>query len=145
MRRAARIDNNQENIVSALRMLPGVRVEVNHHDILVGFRGFTMWYEIKNEEQRSKKTGKIRKSAKRASQKILDGIWTGHRKYVTSIEEIVADITNHTIMLRRPDYITIELKKYLLEHEHDIDCGINDFGDLREIFTFIFKREPDGK
>ena len=97
MRRAARIDNNQENIVSALRMLPGVRVEVNHHDLLVGFRGFTMWYEIKNEDQRSKKTGEILESAKRASQKTLDETWTGHRKYVTSIEEIVADITQHTM------------------------------------------------
>ena len=95
--RKAKIDNNQSDIVKALRKLPGVTVEVNHHDIICGFRGFTMWYEIKNTDQVSKRTKKILDSAKRKSQKKLDKTWTGHRKYATTVEEILADITQHTI------------------------------------------------
>lgn len=97
MRRAAKIDDNQEEIVKELRKMPGVTVEVNHHDIIVGFRNFTLWYEIKNLDEVSKKTGKIKESAKTPRQKKLDKEWTGHREYVTSTEEILEDITSITI------------------------------------------------
>lgn len=32
---------------------------------------------------------------------------------------------------------------YLMKHESDISNGIEDFGELREIFIFLFKREPE--
>lgn len=97
MRYAKKTDDNQQAIVSELRKLPGVSVEVDKDDILVGFRGHTFWYEIKNKDQRSKKTKGLRKSAKRDKQKKLDETWTGHRKYVFTTEEILTDITNRTM------------------------------------------------
>ena len=96
MRRAAKTDTNQQQIVADLRTIPGVSVEADHHDLLVGFRGYTFWYEIKNADAVSKKTGKIKESSKRDSQKVLDKTWTGHREYATTTEEILTDITNRT-------------------------------------------------
>lgn len=34
------------------------------------------------------------------------------------------------------------LSKYLEYHEEDIAIGINDFGELKELFIEIFKRDP---
>lgn len=97
MMRRAKVDSNQKDIVEDLRKLPGVSAEPGYNDIIVGFRGHTFWYELKNPDKISKKTGKLIKSAKRNSQKKLDETWTGHRKYVTSFEEILTDITERTM------------------------------------------------
>ena len=35
-----------------------------------------------------------------------------------------------------------KLTDYLLHHEEDIACGVNDFDDLRECFELIIGREP---
>ena len=35
-----------------------------------------------------------------------------------------------------------KLMDYLLRHEEDIACGINDFDDLRECFELIIGRKP---
>ena len=47
LRRAAKIDRNQGDIVSALRKIPGISVETGHDDILVGYKGRTWWFEVK--------------------------------------------------------------------------------------------------
>ena len=97
MRYAKKIDSNQKQIVAALRKLPGVSVVVDKDDIVLGFRNYTMWYEFKNPNKISKKNGELLESAKTPRQKDLDKTYTGHRKYVTTFEEILADITQHTM------------------------------------------------
>jgi hypothetical protein len=92
-RKAAKIDKNQPKIVAELEKRPGVKTRVGVDDILVGYRGKTYWYEIKNPEYaQSKRTGKLLDSAKRDDQKKLDDEWTGHRETVFSVGEILADI-----------------------------------------------------
>ena len=68
MRRAARIDNNQKEIVKSLRDIPSVTVATNHDDILVGFEGKTYWYEIKSQRALNK-DGKVRENEKPWSEK----------------------------------------------------------------------------
>ena len=91
-RHAARTDNNQESIVEALRKIPSISVETDHDDIFVGYKGFNYWYELKSEEAVSKKTGKVKDSSKRKSQKKLDKTWKGHYKIVSSLDEILIDM-----------------------------------------------------
>ena len=85
---SARTDSNEKDIVKALRKL-GYSVETNHDDILVGANGLTYWFEIKTPDCVSKKTGKIKESAKKESQKILEKTWKGQYKIVSSLEEIL--------------------------------------------------------
>lgn len=96
-RRADRIDDNQNVIVTKLRSIPGVTVETGKDDILVGCYdrqgiGRTYWYEIKNPDTISKKTGEILPSKIKSGQKDLTKKWTGHYKIVTSLHEILKDI-----------------------------------------------------
>ena len=86
----AKTDKNQNQIVGELRHL-GFDVEINHDDILIGKYGLTGWYEIKNPDKISKKTGKIRESAIKPDQKRLRAEWKGHYKIVSSLEEILED------------------------------------------------------
>jgi len=97
-RYSAKTDTNQAAIVAALRSLPGVTVAVNHDDILVGYQGRTYWYEIKNPDAVSKRTGKVRESEKKDSQKILENTWTGHYKIVSTFMEILVDFGNDPIL-----------------------------------------------
>lgn len=91
-RRAARVDDNQPGIVKELRRL-GISVEPGHDDLIVGYRGMTYWYEIKNPARaKSKKTGKLLESSRKDSQRRLDREFTGHRKTVFSVGEILVDI-----------------------------------------------------
>jgi hypothetical protein len=90
-RRAAKVDSNQNAIVKALRSVPGISVEVGHDDILVGCKGRTYWYEIKNPEC-ANKAGVVFESAKKDTQKELEKSFAGHYKIVTTIEEIIDDI-----------------------------------------------------
>lgn len=82
MRRAARIDENQPEIVEALRAIEGVTVEVNHDDLLVGYAGNTYWYEIKVGPK---------SEIKKSQYKLLDE-WTGHYKIVWSLQMILNDM-----------------------------------------------------
>lgn len=91
-RYSARTDENQKEIVKELRRIPGVKVEVDHDDIFVGYKGRNFWYEIKNTEELSKKTGKIKESAKKDSQKELEKSWTGHYEIVWSLDQILEEI-----------------------------------------------------
>jgi len=90
-RRAKKTDNSQLEIVKQLRSTPGVTVEVNHDDILCGFRGRTFWFEIKSPAV-FKKDGTPQKNAIKPSQVKLLETWTGHYKVVSTIEEILAEI-----------------------------------------------------
>ena len=92
MRRAARTDNNQTDIIKLLRQVPGISVAPNHHDLLVGFRGKTYWFEIKNPNAISKKTNTVLQKRKQESQIKLEKKWTGHYKVVTRFEEIMKEI-----------------------------------------------------
>ena len=91
-RRAAKIDGNQPEIVKGLRKIPGVTVELSHDDILVGYNGATYWFEIKEPDLVSKKTGNIRDSALKDSQKKLLKEWKGHYKVVWTLNQILVEI-----------------------------------------------------
>ena len=96
-RRAAKIDNGQTEIVKALRQIPGVSVEVDHDDILVGHEGLdgvkrTYWYELKDPATVSPVTGEVRPSAIKESQKRLLAEFTGHYRIVWKIEQILEDL-----------------------------------------------------
>lgn len=83
-----KIDANQPEIVKSLRNL-GVSVELDKDDILCGWMGKTYWFEIKNPDCVSRKTGKILDSAKKDHQIELENDWEGHYKIVSSIDEIL--------------------------------------------------------
>jgi hypothetical protein len=91
MRFKKRVDDNQKEIVKKLRSIPGVSVELDHDDILVGFQNETYWYEIKNPNKSNKK-GEVFESAKKKSQKKLLSDWSGHYRIVTSVDEILEEI-----------------------------------------------------
>ena len=91
-RTAARVDDNQTQIVKELRQIPGITVQPGHDDILVGHKGKTYWFEVKNENQVSSKTGDIRPSAIKDSQIKLLGTWQGHYKIVWNLNQILLDL-----------------------------------------------------
>lgn len=91
MRRAARVDANQGDIVKALRKIPGVTVEPNHHDILVGRANRTYWFEIKAPDK-VKKNGELSAKALRDSQEKLKREWTGHYVIAWTLEQILNEI-----------------------------------------------------
>lgn len=91
-RYANKVDANQAHIVTTLRGIPGVTVEVDHDDILVGYQGRTYWYEIKDPDKTLKKDGTWRMGALKASQiKLLNG-WQGHYQIVTDVDQILDDM-----------------------------------------------------
>jgi len=96
--RAKKIDKNQASIVAALRKIPGVTVALDHDDILVGYRGYTLWYEIKDPALVGK-DDKIQPSKIKKSQKKLQEEWRGHYRIVWDIEQIIYDLE---IMMNLP-------------------------------------------
>lgn len=86
-----KIDGNQNGIVRDLRSIPGVTVETDHDDIIVGFRGQTYWYELKTPDKVGK-NGRIRPSALEPSQVDLLRDFTGHYRVVWSLEQILDDL-----------------------------------------------------
>ena len=88
-RRAKKIDKNQQGIVGYLRGLPGVSVELDHDDILVGYRMQNYWFEVKSPDKVSKRTGEILESAKKPSQIRLEHSWTGQYNIVSTADEIL--------------------------------------------------------
>lgn len=83
-----KVDANQPLIVKRLRAL-GVSVETDKDDILCGWQGKTYWFEIKNTDCLSKKTGKIKESEIKPSQKKLRAEWRGQYAICSSLEEIL--------------------------------------------------------
>lgn len=90
-RYANKVDSNQPKIVRDLRKIPGVSVSPGHDDILVGFRGRTFWFEIKNPDK-LKKNGKLKKGALQDGQVQLQNEFNGHYSVVTSLDEILQQI-----------------------------------------------------
>jgi hypothetical protein len=86
-----RVDSNQNEIVKVLRSIPGVTVEVNHDDLLCGFRGVTYWFEIKTPDCVGK-DGNIKPSKLKKSQVDLLLNWTGHYEVVWDVEQILEAI-----------------------------------------------------
>ena len=89
MRRAARVDNNQAEIVKALRKIPNVSVEHGHDDLLVGHKGITYWVEVKNPD-RLRKDGSMHENVLQESQKKLKREWFGQYAIVSTLDEILA-------------------------------------------------------
>ena len=88
LRRAAKADKNEKEIVKALRQIPNVSVDVGHNDILVGHTGKdgvprTYWFEIKNKEGRNRL---------QPSQVELLDTWKGHYKVVHTLKEILDEM-----------------------------------------------------
>lgn len=87
MRRAAKVDANQPEVVEGLRKIPGVSVEVLSRvgegvpDILVGYAGFNFLFEIKNPD--------VPKSDQKLTpdQAEWHGKWKGHVDVVKSAVE----------------------------------------------------------
>ncbi len=90
-RLAAKVDDNQAEIVSQLRSLPGVSVEPGHDDILVGYRGITYWFEIKRPEE-LKKDGALKAGTLKDSQVKLLNEFAGHYAVVWDIDQILAEL-----------------------------------------------------
>ena len=81
-RRAAKVDKNQNDIVKALRKVPGVSVVLDVNDILVGYDGKTYFYEIKETP----------KSEVKDSQYRLIKEFKGHYRFAFSVQDILQDI-----------------------------------------------------
>ena len=101
VRRAAKVDSNQSSIVEDLRLIPGCSVLVLSSvgkgcpDILVGYRGANLLFEIKNEETlRGEKPETI------ARQKTFRDSWCGQVQRVTSFLQIVDYMTGLGLMER---------------------------------------------
>ena len=89
---AKKIDANQNEIVDVLLTIPGVTVDLDHNDILTGYKGLTYWFELKQESAVSKVTGEIKPSAKKIRQIRLENKWTGHYKIVWNIDQILKEM-----------------------------------------------------
>lgn len=87
-RRKARIDENQKQIVAALRSVPGVSVVTGHDDLLVGWNGKTLWVEVKRFECYNKDCVLMERH-KRESQKKFDVTFTGARIYAKCAEDVL--------------------------------------------------------
>ncbi len=88
-RQAARVDDNQAEIVRQLRRISGITVELGHDDILVGYKGKTYWFEIKDPKKTLKKNGEWKSGAIKDSQIKLALKWRGHYEIVHNAEQIL--------------------------------------------------------
>ena len=88
----SRADNNQKEIVKALRKIPNLTVEVEHDDFLVGWEGVTYWFECKNPEKVLDKKGKLKPDALKESQIKLLANFTGHYSVVWTLDQILEEI-----------------------------------------------------
>ena len=88
-RRKDRIDDNQTEIVKALRSIPGVGVMTGMDDILVGYKGVTYWFEIKDPAKTVNKDGTWKHGALKDCQIDLLATWPGQYDIVTTLEQIL--------------------------------------------------------
>lgn len=94
-RTAARVDGNQEDIISALRTLPGITVETGHDDILVGYNLCTYWFEIKDPGE-ANNAGQVFESKITRDQKRIRRTFTGQYNIVTTKAQIL-DVIGYPI------------------------------------------------
>jgi hypothetical protein len=92
--KAKRIDANQPEIVKALRKISGVSVELDRDDIIVGYRGQTYWFEIKDPSKTMRKDGTVPDNDKhiKKSQKRMLEQFTGHYAIVWSLDDILDEM-----------------------------------------------------
>jgi hypothetical protein len=91
-RYARRVDANQQEIIEKLLQVPGITVERNHNDILIGYLCLlTFWYEIKSERAINK-AGQVRETEIKRSQKRIRSEFSGHYRIVSSYNEIIDDM-----------------------------------------------------
>ncbi len=86
-------DSNEALIVKELAKIPGLNVIQGHDDILIGYKGETYWYEIKNPSELNKAgelTHKNRKTEKKQLE--LADNFTGHYRIVSTLDEILMDL-----------------------------------------------------
>ena len=88
-RSSNRSDENQDEIVKALRGINGVSVEMGHDDILVGYKGRNYWIELKNPEAISNVTGQPMPSKIRKSQYKIRETWCGQYDIAWTLEQIL--------------------------------------------------------
>lgn len=95
MRKAARVDRNQAEIVAALRAI-GCSVQPLHSigqgcpDLLIGYRGVNHLAEIKDGERPPSERELTPDQAKWHVE------WRGHAMVITSVEEALAFVTEAT-------------------------------------------------
>lgn len=89
-RRAAKIDENQPSIVEDLRKA-GCTVETAKDDILVGYKGRTLWVEIKTMDT-WKKSGCLKAGTFKDSQVVLLKTWTGDYMVAWTSEQILREL-----------------------------------------------------
>lgn len=93
MRRAAKVDGNQAEIVEALRGIPECSVLVlsavgdGCPDIAVGYRGANLFFEIKDPTQPP------HRHELTADQKDFHNAWKGQVQKVFSLKEIITAMT----------------------------------------------------
>lgn len=93
MRRAAKVDSNQAEIVECLRAIPGVEVAITSAvghgfpDIVVAYRGFNFMFEIK-DPSKPKADQELTEDQQRFHAK-----WTGQVQTVCSLKEIITTMT----------------------------------------------------
>lgn len=97
--RNKKTDQNQKDIVSYLRKIPGITVDIDHNDILVGYKGKTYWFEIKNPVEITKKgrTRRNKSGGTQERQEKLAATWRGHYQIVWSINQILEQLNIETI------------------------------------------------
>lgn len=89
MRRAAKVDKNQAEIVEALRNIPGCSVLITSSlgngapDISVGYRGFNFWFELKSSPSEHLTP----------DQQEFHLSWFGQIQKVSSLKEIITAMT----------------------------------------------------
>lgn len=89
VRRAAKVDGNQSEIVEALRGIPGLTVAITSAvgngfpDIVVGYRGFNFLFEIKQRPEQQLN----------AVQQGFHDNWHGQVQKVSSLKEIITAMT----------------------------------------------------
>jgi len=91
-RRNPRTDENQRDLVAALRKIPGVTVKTGVDDILIGRCGVNYLIEIKNPETAVKKSGGLKAGALKKSQVELQNEWQGHYAVLWTMDQILAEI-----------------------------------------------------
>ena len=92
-RQAARVDENQNQIVQRLRAY-GCSVQTGMDDLLVGYKGRNYWIEIKDPSKTKKKNGDYKAGAIKNSQQKLLHEWRGNYSVCCSFEEILEEINN---------------------------------------------------
>lgn len=93
MRRAAKVDGNQAEIVEALRGIDGCIVQLlsavgqGVPDLLVGYRGFNFLFECKDETQPN------HRHELTPDQQEWHAKWTGQVQKVFTVSEIISTMT----------------------------------------------------